>query len=70
MYPAAEINISGLIFVALVFALTTISTMLAVVLISLRGINLIPLGKAERYTHLVAGAMILLSGVAIQFLGL
>ena len=70
MYPAAEINISGLIFVALVFALTTISTMLAVVLISLRGINLIPLGKAERYTHLVAGAMILLSGFAIQFLGL
>ena len=70
MYPAAEINISGLIFVTSVFAITTILTMLAVVFITLRGINLIPLGKAERYTHLFAGAMILLSGVAMQFLGL
>ena len=70
MYPAAEINISGLILVTSVFAVTTILTMLAIVFITLRGINLIPLGKAERYTHLVAGAMILLSGVAIQFLGL
>lgn len=70
MYPAAEINISGLILVTSVFAVVTILTMLAVVFISLRGINLIPLGKAERYTHLFAGAMILLSGVAMQFLGL
>lgn len=70
MYPAAEINISGLIMVTSVFAVTTILTMLAVVFITLRGINLIPLGKAERYTHLVAGAMILLSGVGMQFLRL
>lgn len=70
MYPAAEVNISGLILVTSVFAITTILTMLAVVFITLRGINFIPLGKAERYTHLVAGAMILLSGAAMQFLGL
>ena len=70
MYPAAKINISGLILVTSVFAVTTILTMLAIVLISFRGINLIPLGKAERYTHLVAGAMILFSGIGIQFLGL
>ena len=70
MYPASEINISGLILVTSVFAVTTILTMLTVVFISLRGINLIPLGKAERYTHLVAGAMILFSGIGIQFLGL
>lgn len=70
MYPAAEINISGLIFVTSVFAVTTILTMQAVVFVTLRGINLVPLGKAERYTHLLAGAMILLSGVGIQFLGL
>ena len=70
MYPAAEINISGLIMVTFVFAVTTILTMLAIVFITLRGINLIPLGKAERYTHLIAGAMIFLSGIGIQFLGL
>jgi len=70
MYPAAEINISGLILVTSVFAVTTILTMLAVVFITLRGINLIPLGKVERYTHLIAGAMILLSGVGMKFLGL
>ena len=70
MYPAAEINISGLILVTSVFAITTILTMLTVVFITLRGINFIPLGKAERYMHLVAGAMILLSGIGMQFLGL
>lgn len=70
MYPAADINISGLILVTSVFAIVTILTMLAVVFVALRGINLIPLGKAERYTHVFAGAMILLSGIGIQFLGL
>jgi nickel/cobalt transporter (NicO) family protein len=55
---------------AIVFSLVTIFTMLAVVLISVAGINLLPFGKLEKYMHAIAGATILLSGIAIQFLGL
>jgi len=70
MYPAAQMSLSGLILVSVVFGLITISTMLAIVLISVRGFNLIPISKFERYMHAMAGATVLLCGIAIQFLGL
>jgi nickel/cobalt transporter (NicO) family protein len=70
MYPAATHSNTGLITVALVFGITTILTMLSVVLVSLWGINLIPLGKFEKFSHALAGASICLSGLAIIFLGL
>lgn len=70
MYPAAQNSTSGLILVTLAFSLTTISTMLAIVLISYRGINLLPLKKIERYTHSIAGGTILLCGLGMVFLGL
>lgn len=44
--------------------------MLSIVLITLYGIRLVCLVKLEWYTHALAGAMILLSGVAIAVLGL
>ena len=40
------------------------------VLLAERGVRLFPLGRAERYTHLIAGLAILGSGLAIQFLGM
>lgn len=70
MYPAARNSISGLILVTAVFSLVTILTMLSVVIAVSYGLNVIPLGKMERYIHPVAGLMICLSGVAIVFLGL
>lgn len=60
----------GFIVIALIFSLITILTMLTVVLLMRKGINLMPLGKLEKYTHAIAGATILLSGLAIVFLGL
>ena len=44
--------------------------MIAVVVIAFYGINLLPLGKFEKYTHALAGAIIFLSGFAIEVLGL
>jgi hypothetical protein len=44
--------------------------MLSVVLLTLFGINFLPIRALERYIHAVAGATIFLSGVSIQFLGL
>lgn len=70
MYPAAKGSLFGLVLVTSVFGVVTIMTMLSVVLISSLGINLLPMGRLERYTHALAGATICLCGMAIQFLGL
>lgn len=70
MYPAAKNNISGLIIVTCVFGMTTISTMLAMVLLARGGVNFLPVEKIQKYSHVIAGATILICGLAIQFLGL
>jgi sulfite exporter TauE/SafE len=70
MYPAATKSVSGLILVTSVFGITTILTMLSIIVISLYGINLVNVGKLEKYTHALAGGMILLCGMAINFWGL
>lgn len=70
MYPAATKSIVGLVLITTIFATITIMTMLGIVLLASWGVKLIPLGKIERYSHALAGAVILLSGLAIQFLGL
>lgn len=70
MYPAAEQNIGGVIIVALIFGITTIGTMLGMVIGLTQGIKFIPFKKFERFSHALAGFVILMSGMAIQFLGL
>jgi nickel/cobalt exporter len=70
MYPAARSNWIGLSVVTGTFGGVTILTMLSLVLLSTFGINFLPLGKVERYTHAIAGAAITLCGAAIIFLGL
>ena len=70
MYPAAKNNLTALISVVIIFSSITISTMLAIVIISTLGINLIPLQRIERYLHAISGLAIFLSGMAIQLLGL
>jgi sulfite exporter TauE/SafE len=70
MYPAAKNNFSGLILVTFVFGFITIATMLSLVLLSRAGVNLIPLAGVQRFAHAIAGATILLCGLAIVFLGL
>jgi len=70
MYPAAKQDLTGLVIVTAVFGAATLLTMTVIVLALSYGFKMIRLGRAERYVHAVAGAMILLSGAAIQFLGL
>lgn len=70
MYPAAEQSYNGMALVTAVFSITTIGTMMTVVLLSSTGLKFIPLQKMERYMHAIAGATILLCGLAIEFLGL
>ena len=70
MYPAAENNIQGVVIVTILFSVTTITTMISIVLAFKLGMNKINLKPIEKYSHLIAGVMIFLSGLAIQFLGL
>ena len=70
MYPAAKHNILGVVLVTIAFGLTTIGTMLVLISLSSWGLSFLPLGKLERYVHALAGAMILISGLSVQFLGL
>jgi ABC-type nickel/cobalt efflux system permease component RcnA len=70
MYPAAENNMSGVIVVSLLFSAVTIATMMSIVLAFRLGLSRINLRPLERYVNVIAGAVIMISGLAIQFLGL
>jgi hypothetical protein len=70
MYPAAKNSFIGMVAVTSVFGVITIGTMLGVVLLSVAGVNFIPLARFERFSHAIAGATICVCGLAIQFLGL
>jgi nickel/cobalt transporter (NicO) family protein len=70
MYPAAQNNIPGTILVSALFSIVTIATMMSIVLAFKLGFSRINLKPVEKYSHVIAGSMILLSGMAIQFLGL
>jgi len=70
MYPAAQNNIAGSVFVSALFSLVTIATMMGVVLAFKLGFSRINLKPVEKYSNLIAGGMIFLSGIAIQFIGL
>jgi nickel/cobalt transporter (NicO) family protein len=65
MYPAAESSLAGVFLISSVFSIATVTTMLAIVLLITYGISIVPLGKLERYTHVLAGAIVFLSGIAI-----
>jgi sulfite exporter TauE/SafE len=70
MYPAAENNISGAIFVSVLFSVVTIGTMMSIVLAFKLGLSKISLKPIEKYNHLIAGSLIFFSGIAITFFGL
>jgi hypothetical protein len=70
MYPAAENNISGAVLVSVLFSIVTIGTMMSIVLAFRFGLNKINLKPLEKYSNLLAGTMIFVTGLAIVFLGL
>lgn len=70
MYPAAKHSVGGVVLVTATFGLATILTMLTIIAVSSWGVSFLRLGKLERYAHALAGAMILISGLSVHFLGL
>lgn len=70
MYPAARGRFSDLVGVVGIFGMVTTAVMLATVFLGRAGVSFLPMQKAQRYSHALAGATILLCGLAIEFLGL
>jgi hypothetical protein len=72
MYPAAHANWLAVVVVSATFSLATIGTMLAVVLLILRGLDVIGARAhgLERWSPALAGAALSACAVAILFLGL
>jgi len=69
MVPTVVSSIGNVFLVAGVFSVVTIATMMSIVLLSAKGLNFVSLKPLERYSHAIAGFIIVLCGVAI-FLGL
>jgi nickel/cobalt exporter len=68
--PASKGSIAGVIWVAVIFTVVTLGTMLGLVLSSIYGLKKISFKPIEKYSHAFAGASILCCGIAMQFLGL
>ena len=69
IFTAYQHSVLGTITVALLFSVATIATMLCAVYVGQKGTSLIRFKKHERYLHLLAGLVILISGIGILFLG-
>lgn len=69
IFPASEFSVLGITAVSVVFGIATVATMLAVVYLGHKGTSLIKFKKGEKYFHLLAGLVILISGLGMQFLG-
>ena len=70
LYAASGHGTISLVWVSILFALATISTMIVMTLLMLKGINLVKFHKLEKYQHVLAGFTLVLCGAGIIFLGL
>ena len=66
MYPAAGGSWWGVALVVLVFGAATVTTMVAAVALGYLGVARLPLGRLERYAHVIAGLTLVACGLAIQ----
>lgn len=69
MYPAAKLNVIGVLLVAGVFGVATIGTMLAVISAGYFGLTKIAPTPLARYSHAAAGLTLALCG-ALMLIGL
>ncbi len=69
IFPASQHNWYGVFAVSALFGIATVGTMIATVFIGCTGVSLIRFKHSERYMHMVAGIVILISGIGIRFMG-
>ncbi|HJT31903.1 MAG TPA: hypothetical protein VJ783_07600 [Pirellulales bacterium] len=66
MYPAAQANVWGVVWITLLFGLTTLTTMTGMVLLMYHGVGALRWERMHRYSHALAGLVVLSCGVAIK----
>jgi len=69
IYPAAQHDFVGVAMVASLFGLTTILTMLMAVWIGYEGASMFKWKHRSEYLQMVAGLLILVTGIGVKFLG-
>ncbi|MGB9697286.1 MAG: sulfite exporter TauE/SafE family protein [Ignavibacteria bacterium] len=70
MYSASQHNFTTATLVAVVFGMFTISTMVVIVSLSIKGLSLIKIKTIEKYSHAIAGFTIFICGISIKLFGL
>lgn len=70
VFLANEYGIAGISGVAVAFSAVTIFMMIAQSMLAYKGIQLIPHGIAERYSHVFAGLVIAGTGALVMMLGI
>lgn len=70
LYPTVQKNIYAILLITTIFMITTIGTMLFIVTALFKGVKLLKLDSLEKYSQAIAGIVILICGLAIEFLGL
>jgi Mg2+ and Co2+ transporter CorA len=70
MVPALKIGMASAAHVAVVFSLTTITTMVAIVTAGFYGMEFLPLQRLQVHANTLAGLAVAVSGVAIQLFGI
>lgn len=67
IYPASQHDMFGIFSVSMLFGIATISTMLLTVLIGYKGTSLVLFKKSEKFMHMIAGSVILITGIGMRF---
>jgi len=67
MYPAAAHGVGAALWIALVFSLCTIATMISIISLGYFGLRLVQLPWLERHMHALAGLALVGCGLAIRF---
>ncbi len=70
LYAASSRGTLSLIVVSVLFSVATISAMIVMTFLMLKGINLVKFHKLEKYQHIMAGLTLAFCGIGIIFLGL
>ncbi|OCX54443.1 hypothetical protein BEL04_09380 [Mucilaginibacter sp. PPCGB 2223] len=68
-YPAAQHSWIGITAMITVYIIATVATMVLMVILGLYGIAFFRTSKIERYVHAIGGAVILICGCGMVFLG-
>ena len=65
LYPAAQGSTRTVVWVTILFGITTLATMVAVVMLASMAVGKLPLVRAARFGHALAGFVVLACGAAV-----